>query len=349
MAKKKVEGPKGENTERPMTALERLKSKAKPAAEPKPAAKKRKRPTIALTESKDIELFELFASSDIIAKMAEAAQKESKDRAKALARSKFFPMALELGYMPDNPSIQTAAAKATFAVVHVAKFNRTSKDGKEVLSVDDHLKQLGFDDKAIVQVKSCIKEKEHLGMKKFTDLQAPEASAAMKSVADKVMNFILEELDDEERELILEPSIDTSVTDNWQDVAVDIAKRMSGNDTKKGVDLLNKLFTVISPQYRMSQVIFSGELSNALVRMQSGGTMSGGTMTERKVIENATKTYKSVIEGNAATLYKVKPDGEEEIITKNFENSNHAEMQSKRWFKDPDALAEVLAEAKSAK
>jgi hypothetical protein len=323
--------------------LEKLKSKAaKPAEAPK--TKKKERPVIDLRgkDKKDkADLVDRFAAADAIMKVSKVVQEAAKGGVQNYLKEVYFRICAEKGFKPENPNVITDTSKLNFIVKHVSKFKRTGTAG-EVVSVAEQLKSLGFGQEVIDEIQTkVIKEKTHLGLKRFTDLQADDASPAQKAVAEKLMQLVVDSLNEDEQALVLEQSVETTVDEGWQDVAVVIACKAGNGDTEKSAVALEKLYSVIEPQFVCSQMQYSGKLDGALNSIQTEPVQ-----LVRKVIESPNGGYRAICEGNTMTLYKVKDGVEERKGTKTCDNPGHAEASAKKLFRDSEALAEFLVAGK---
>jgi hypothetical protein len=325
--------------------LDRLKSKVKAEA-PKPAAKGKDKPTLRL-EGSDADTFERLAAADQILKIAESGKESAKADATQIVKQRFLQMCLERGSKPDNPKLSSAHASGNFVIKHVKKLKLTGPAG-QVFTVGQQLRQLGFGDSVIDKVEQkAVKEKEVMGLRSFTDLtegnEAQPATAAEQAVAEKLLNFVLSELTDEEQALVLTKTVTMFADEGWQNLAIQIALDESAGDMAKGVEILDKLFTVIKPQFVFSQMSFTGKLESILTAMQTAPAT-------KKEIKSPDGKYVARTEGPKVSLYLVKPDGEEFVGTKNCDNDGHAEASARKWFRpDNTSLSDFLAEAATAK
>jgi hypothetical protein len=321
--------------------LGRLLNKAKPVEAP--AAKKKSTKPIIELDGEEALAFDNFTSADSILKIAEGSQKAAKSTAESIVRAHYFQLCIEEGYKPENPQVITKSSKANYQVKHQNKLKRTAQPNGHVLTVEEHLRQLGFGDGVVSTIlEKIVKEKQTLGLKKFTDLM--DGNAAQKSVAEKIMGFV-ETLTEEEQSLVLEPGLEVTVDEGWKDMAVQLAVKVAGGDTEKGVDALSKLYSVIPVQFVLAQIAFSGQLTDALTRLSA-------PPAKEKVIEHGNGKYIAVARGVECTLYVVKSDAAEEINgkkvhkmgTKTCTSAGHAEASAKKWFREPESLNEALAE-----
>lgn len=323
--------------------LDKLKAKAaKPAETPK--TKKKERPVIDLRgndQKSNSSLVDRFAAADAIAKISTSAQEAAKIDVRNILKEIYFRICAEKGYVPENPNVVTDISKLNFVVKHVRKFKRTGTAG-EVVSLSDQFKSLGFGPEVIAEIEGkVIKEKTNLGLKRFTDLTGDEATPAQKAVADKLMAFV-DTLSDEEQALVLEQSVETTVDEGWQDVAVAIAVKTGKGDVQTAAHALAKLYSVIEPQFVCSQMQYSGKLDNALTSIQTEPVQ-----LVRKVIDAPSGKYRAICEGNTMTLFTMKDGIEGDVRgTKKCENPGHAEMSAKKLFRDPEALAEFIIASK---
>lgn len=324
--------------------LDKLKAKAKAPTEA-PKTKKKERPVIDLRgkdQESNSKLVDRFAAADAIAKISTSAQEAAKIDVRNILKEIYFRLCAERGYVPENPNVVTEVSKLNFVVKHVRKFKRTgSPDG--VVSLADQFKSLGFGPDVIAEIESkVIKEKTHLGLKRFTDLTADEATPAQKAVAEKLMGLVDQHLTEDEQALVLEQSVETTVDEGWQDVAVAIAVKTGKGDTNTAANALAKLYSVIEPQFVCSQMNYSGKLDNALSTIQTEPVQ-----LVRKVIDAPNGKYRAICEGNTMTLFTMKDGVEGDLRgTKKCENPGHAEMSAKKLFRDPEALAEFIIAAK---
>lgn len=325
--------------------LDKLKSKVKAEA-PKPAAKGKDKPVMKL-EGREADIFDRLASADQISKIAESGAKAAKADANDIVRLKFLRMCLERGSKPENPKIATANANGNFVVKHMKKLKLSGPNGK-VFTVGQQLADAGFGQHVIDQIEQkVVKEKEVMGLRSFTELtegtETQPASAAEQAVAEKLLTFVLTELSDEEQALVLTKTIQIQADEVWHNLAIDIALKESGGDIEKGVGILDRLFSVIKPQFVFSQMLYNGDLGESLSRLQAAPV-------EQKEIKSPDGKYVARTAGPKVTLYLVKPDGEEEIGTKQCENPGHAEASAKKWFRgDNTSLNDFLAEAAAKK
>jgi hypothetical protein len=228
---------------------------------------KRRKPLLTL-EGEAAEAFDDFASADAIFKMARSNQEAAKARAGEAVRAYYLRLCVESG-TADNPAIATSTSTANYLVKHVGKLSLTAGPNGETISVQDQLRQLGFDDDVIQTILTkVIKQESHWCLKKLTDLQGDRSTPAQRAVADKIMMLVQQHLSDEERALCLEESVETTVDEGWKDLAVQLAIQSGGGDTDKAAEALAKLYSVLPPQFVLTHMIFRGELTTAFGKLQ---------------------------------------------------------------------------------
>ena len=337
MAKKKLPAPKGEHTEKKPAAATMESLRGKATKVPEKTAKKTK-PTIRL-EGNEAEVFDAFCAVDSVFQVIQANHEMAKTKAAEIIKSIYIRLCCERGYTPPNPQVVTSASKANFINKKKGTLKRTPAPNGELLSIEDQLRQLGFDDDVVQAITTkVIKEKLHLGLKAFSELQGEDSTSTERAVAQKIMDLIQNNLNEEELSLCLEENMETTVDDGWKDIAVSLACKVGGNDIEKSVEALAKLYSVIPTICYMSNKEFSGDTKNILERM-----LDTPLPEKKTTVQSANGKYEAECVGNNVTLYIVKPDGKEEVGTKECENSNHAEMSARKWFREPDALNEILA------
>ena len=312
-----------------------------------PVAKKstkKDRPVITCETQEEIDALDAFTSSDSILKLADGSAGKARSHAYEVFTRKYLELCVQKGSKPANPLVQSSNGQSNFVVKHVKKFNRTGLDGK-VLSVKEQMKEMGFNDEITDKVVAVVKERAIFGLKKFSDLTKEESTPKEKSLADKLMKLVKKNFTVEERKILLEKSIVTEVDATWQDTAVRLACSCFPEDNperiKKAVGVLNKLFSVIPPQFVMSQVVFTGDLTKAFGNIVIKSQEDEKNATP-KTVASPNGKYKAVIVGKRVTLY----DGDKEVGQKVCTDSDHADNTVKKWFKVPEYLAEFLAECK---
>jgi hypothetical protein len=329
--------------EKPMSAMERLRAKAAPPVAA-PAAGKKAKQTLPCENDEESAALDGLTSSDTVMKVAIANQTTAKLLAQTIFIRKFLKRVVGAGYMLDNPLLQSEHSRANLVVKHMSKFKRSASDGTP-LDVGTALTGLGFGDHVVKEVtEKIIKSKESLGLKKFTDLTADDATPEQKAVAEKLMGFVLS-LTDQEQALVLEAGVTYEVNDNWQDRAVQIAiesvNKADPAFVDKATDRLEALFKVIPPQFVISQMNFTGSLPEAFTQMQKPQPVS--------VVESTSpdNKYKTKTTGNEVSLYVVKPDGVEDFLgTKKCTDASHALNTVKKLWRQPEAITEFIAAAK---
>ncbi len=341
--------PEGEQTEKKPAAkgglLGGLMGKVKETKKT-PAAAKKDKPVIRCESPDEEAILDRFTAADAIYKVAAAGQTQAKAGAHEVFRKRFLRLCVQRGSMPENPQITSTNSRCNLIVKHMKKLKLGEKDP----SVREQLEGLGVPDADIDRIcgddeneGKVVKQKPSLGLKKFTDLTADTATGPEKAVAEKLMALVQENFDDEELALLLEKQVDVMVDESWQDTAVQIAVKMAGGNEDQAINTLEALFAVIAPQFVMSQMVFSGQLTDAFDRMRVAPPDAG---TE-KVLKSGNGKYKAVIKGVEVSLFLLRPGSEDEALgTKKCTNPGHAEATAKKLFSDSEYLADFLANQK---
>jgi hypothetical protein len=259
-----------------------------------PAKGGKVRPVLQPTTPDEEQIIDQFAASDAIMKIAQGAQGTMKLKAKAheILRRQYLAVCLDRGSKPENPKVQTNRSMMNYIVKHVKKFNIPQKSDGSPMSVEELLDQNGFGQEVVDSIKSkVIKEKVHLGLRRFTDLN--EGTPAEKSVAAKLMAFVRDNLTPQERAMVLEKTTEVTVDECWQDVAVGLAlndiPKNDPNRTEKAAERLDKLYQVIAPQFVLQNISYTGALNDALTALQAQPED-----TTEKVIESPDKQKQDV-------------------------------------------------------
>jgi hypothetical protein len=236
-----------------------------PATKSKPPVSKTK-PTITL-EGKEAETFETYAVAAAVVKIADAGQKEPKAQVLQILKQHYLKLCIAATRKIDNPDVVSPAGKASFQVKHVQAIpNETTPDGKNILLVD-RFKAAGFDKKVAVEIMTtCIHETSEERLKSFTELAASD-NPVQKKIGERIMKLIEKTLAEEDRALMVETVNSTWVDACWRDVAVSIACRLADGNSRKGVEILGRLFSVLPIQPVLTDVSYGGELSTAFAKM----------------------------------------------------------------------------------
>jgi len=318
------------------------------ATETKKTAGKGKKEKATLTPAPDEErIIDDLTSSDAIVKIASAVQSAAKTKAHQILRRLYLQHCCEHGYKPDSsPAVSTSNSRAIYQAKHIKKFTMPQNPDGTSADIGDLLKQQGFGQDVVDKIEEkVIHEKAHLGLKKFTALT--EGTPQERALAERLMALVKQNFKPEELAMLLEKSTEVTVDDGWQNMAISVAldsiPKGTPNREAMAAANLDKLYTIIQPQFVISHMVYNGALTDALKRLQQE---EADQESVEKEIVSTNGMYKARCKGKNVTLYLVKPGGkgEEELGTKECTNPGHAEASAKKWFRDPASMEEAMKE-----
>lgn len=252
------------------SAVDRL-TDATPATPPPPASKKKTAPVILL-EGDAAATFDRYTSADAIVKVAGAGQSEARGKVVEAAAHEFLRLCITQGYAVANPQLATAQSRASFQVKHVSALIVEEDENGKVIPIQDRLTDAGFSEQVAREIvtellaKEVVKTRESLRVKSLTEM-ADSENPAQRAVAERIAKYVEKWLTPEDRALMMEKVLTTTIEPHWKDVAVAAACRIGGEDLDKGVEVLGKLFAVIPVQFAVSGAAYTGNLGEAFGKL----------------------------------------------------------------------------------
>lgn len=319
--------------------LDSLMGKAK-EVKTKPTTAKKDKPVMKCETPDEEAILDQFTAADAIFKVAEAGQTQAKAAANALFKRKFLTLCVQRGAMPDNPHCTSTNSRCNLIVKHLKKLKRGADDP----GVREQLEAMGVPEADIAKVEEkIVRPKVTLGLRPFTDLTGEESTPKQQEVAEKLMALVQENFDGDELELLLDKKTELFVEKEWQNLALQVAIKQSEGDEEAAIGMLDALFGVISPQFVLSQMVFSGQLSEAFDKLRLAPPVSN----EAKEMIRGDGKYKALIKGNEVSLFLLRPGAEEKFVgSKKCMNPGHAEATAKKLFKDSEYLNEFMVSKK---
>ncbi len=303
----------------------------------KKGGKKKDRPSIELNES-ETKAFEAFCAADVVYKMAEGKQKTSKSLILPVLRRKLLERWLEEGHKTDNPVVVTDKARANFVVRDMLKIELPEQEDGTPGSVRDRLADAGFSEEEADDIyEREFSEKVEMNFRSLNELRRGEPGE--QRAVNKLMKLVLENFSPDEQRILLRKETKVEVNDGFLDRAV---QHCDGSSEK-----LDALLTVVSPQWVLSHMTYSGKDLKQAVADLTGGELPTDVDSPVKAEEfySSDREWKAVAKGAEASLYRI-DDGDEQFIgTKKCNGgSDHARMTCKKWLRDEGYRATSIAE-----
>lgn len=305
----------------------------------KSSSKKKDRPHIELTENEQ-KAFDNFCAADVVHKMAEGRQKAAKSLILPILRKKLLEKWLDQGHKTENPVVQTEKARANFVVRDILKVELSEKEDGSPGSVRDRLMEVGFEEeKADTIFDREFSETVETNFRNLNELRNGEPNE-VKAVT-KLMKLVMENFSPEERRLLTRKQTKVEVNDGFLDRAVQHCE---------DIDQLDNLLSVVSPQWVLSHMTYSGRDLKQAVADLTGGELPStlDSPTKSEDFYSNDRKWKAVANGNTASLFNC--DNGNEVLIGNKKcagGADHARMTCKKWLRD-DAYrdADVLTFAK---
>lgn len=311
-----------------------MNSASKPVVSKKTKSSK---PIIQCASPSEEQALDSFTSADAVFKVSKASQEVAKSRVYDIFKKRLYELAIDCGYMPDNPGIKSKMSSVNLVAKHMSKIKGVDGDGNPI-DFEEKIKEAGFSDEVVENItENIIEEKQVLGMKRFTDLIAEDSSPQEKKVAEKIMQLLHKNLTEDELGLVLEKTTEFTISDNWQDEAVKIAcasvDKGHSDYKNKAVSNLEKLFGVISPVFVLSQMEFAGDIDKAFANTKEK-IPDSSPLTK---MEANGKVYNIETAGNTVTV-----TSEGFSKSKSCTSPEHVQNTLKKWKRQPETFTEFL-------
>lgn len=321
--------------------LESLLNDATPLAPKKPGAKKKQRDLIELTEQEAL-TFNRFCMADAAMKMAKGHQESSKGTILPVLKDKLLNIWCEEGHRTDNPRVQTENGQAILQARESLRFELPVGDNGEPGTVIDALMSAGFsEDEA-----EAIREKEFTETTelRFANITKLRDDADTKKIVDKLLKLVLDEFSPNERAVLLEKVNAVTLNEGFLDRAVTHA---NCEPIK-----LKALLDVVRPTFLMSQIVWKGELNDAVKSLEAAAATPAPALAPSiptpttaipKVFNSDDKQWRASYIGGEAKLFMVGADSDVLVATKNCSGGpSHAEQTCKKWMREPNYRAESM-------
>jgi hypothetical protein len=342
---KSTSRPASTKTRTPAAAADPLDSLLNDATsiEPKkPGAKKKQRDLIELTDG-EATAFDRFCMADAALKMAKGHQEGSKATILPVLTDKLLRMWCEEGRRTDNPRVQTEQGQAILQARENLRFDIPAGEDGEPGTVTDALMAVGFDeDKA-----NEIREREFTETTelRFAAINKLREDPDSKKVVDKLLKLVLENFTPAERAKLLEKVNNVTLNEGFLDRAVQHAD----SDPSK----LKSLLSVVRPTFLMSQIVWKGELTEAVKTLSKDDKPAPVVSADAipattapavpKIFTSDDGQWKATCAGNEAKLFMIQAGAEIEMATKVCTGGvSHAEQTCKKWMRDDNYRAESL-------
>jgi hypothetical protein len=336
MAKTKTATPKNDD---PFAALV---GETK-AVEKKKSGKKKDRAVLELNDD-EAQAFNRFCMADATLKMAEGHQQASKGTILPVLTDKLLNMWCEEGHRTDNPVITTDSGRAILQAREKLSFELPVDENGNTGSTTELLQSVGFSENEAAEIAQReFSEKVELRFSNITKLRDEPKG---KKVVDKLLKFVLENYNAEERGMLLEKVNHVTLNEGFLDRAV-------GHVNRDPVRL-KALFTAVKPQFLMSHIVYNGEIADAVKTLtgeapkEIKGSIATPTVAAPKnsiptEVFSDDKQWKAVANGNEVTLFMIQ-GGREFNQGKKVCSGGvpHAQQTAKKLCRDPEYRATFL-------
>jgi hypothetical protein len=298
--------------------------------------KKKDKPQIELNENEE-KAFESFCAADVIFKMSEGKQKAAKAMILPVLRRKLIEKWLDREGKTENPVIVTEKARANFVVREILKIDLPEKEDGTPGSVLDRLVEAGFEKEEAEKVfEREFKEEVVVNFRPLNDLRHGEPTE--QKVVNKLLKLVLENFTQDEQRMLLRRETKVTVEDGFLDRAPKHAK--------ESIEKLDALLTVVSPQWVLSHMTYTGkDLSKTIAELTGGELPTVDTPVKAEEFFSPDRQWKAVAKGTEASLYKLDGDTETFLGTKKCNGGvDHARMTARKWLRDPEYRASSMAE-----
>lgn len=281
--------------------------------------KKQDKPSIELDTDEKL-AFEAFCAADIIAKMSEGKQKTAKSIILPVLRRKLIEKWAELGHKTENPVVVTDRARANFIVREVLKVE--TLEGED--SVADRLIDAGFDEQTVERI--CEKEFIETTEVRLAPLnELRNGTATERELAQRLSQLIVANFNKQEQAILLKKERRVEIADDFLARAVPYC---NGD-----ADKLDALLSIVTPQWVMSHMTYSGKDLTQIVSELTGGELPTNVGVRVQEFFSKDKEWKAVTKGAEASLYYK----DELRCTKKCNGGpDHAIMTAKKWLNDPE-------------
>jgi hypothetical protein len=303
----------------------------------KSKGKKKEKPHIELVGSEG-KAFDAFCAADNVYKMAEGKQKAAKSLVTPILRRKTLEKWIKEGRRTENPVVQTNSARANFVVRDILRIELPEHEDGTPGSVKERLLDAGFNEEEAEEIfQREFSERVETNFRSLNELRNGEPDE--QKAVNKLLKLVLENFSPEERRLLLRKETKVEVNEGFLDRSVQHADG--------SVEKLDALLDVVSPQWVLSHMDYSGKDLRQAVADLTGGELPTDVEDSTKPEEfySQDRQWKVVAKGAEASLYKV--DGNEETLlgTKKCSGGvDHARMTCKKWLRDDGYRAKSIAE-----